>query len=427
MSKRFLKELTSGALAQDLFAFDSGGVHMRSDRAGRFARRLFKRFPSLFIRELPMSSLLMGGEHRRPAATYARLTGDMLRPSTPVAQSPHVEFLREYLECGDALLEPERFSRTRYYANARQCIELFGQYFNAKTFDGVLERATAFARALHGDDAALREFGGTLNGVPVKVQRIKFSDCFEVVDGNHRLALASVRGDEHYPCAILPNDPVVTPIQQMIMDSSWTHEHCLLYQPLDLPELQGWTTVRRCTDRMSLIDGFLERQGPRTGSYLDVGCSYGWFVAQMSKRGFKASGVDRDVSAAAVGQVVYGLDPSAFTMDDLTSFLCQPGRRHDIVSCFSVLHHYALGRGQMPAVEFIRQLDAITGSVLFLDTGENHERWFKDSLKDWDAQFIERWLRENTTFRAVQLLGADQDGQGKYQGQYGRHLFACYR
>ena len=178
---------------------------------------------------------------------------------------------------------------------------------------------------------------------------------------------------------------------------------------------------------MALIDEFLERQGPRTGSYLDVGCSYGWFVAQMSKRGFKASGVDRDISAAAVGQVVYGLDPSAFTMDDLTNVLRQPDRRYDIVSCFSVLHHYALGKGQVSAVEFIRQLDTITGSVLFLDTGENHERWFKDSLKDWDAQFIERWLGENTTFRTVQLLGADQDGHGKYQGQYGRHLFACYR
>jgi hypothetical protein len=81
----------------------------------------------------------------------------------------------------------------------------------------------------------------------------------------------------------------------------------------------------------------------------------------------------------------------------------------------------------MPAEAFIRKLDSVTGSVLFLDTGENHERWFRDSLKEWDADFIARWLRENTASTSVQMLGADQDRQGRYQGQYGRHLFACSR
>ena len=75
--------------------------------------------------------------------------------------------------------------------------------------------------------------------------------------------------------------------------------------------------------------------------------------------------------------------------DDLANFLDRSNRQYDIVSCFSVLHHYALGKGQMPAEEFIRKLDAMTGSV--------------------------------------RMLGTDQDGQGRYQGQYGRHLFACYR
>jgi SAM-dependent methyltransferase len=424
---RLLKQLTTGALAHDLIAFDSGGVRMQSERTGRFARRLFKRFPSLFVRELPLAKLLMGGEHRRAAANYARLTGDLMRPSTPVGRSPHAEFLREYREVGEDLLRPERFALTRYWRNARACIDLFGQYFTATTIDGVLERATAFAHALKNGDTAFSSAGGTAFGVPVKVSRIKYSDCFEVVDGNHRLALATARGAESYPCAILPVDPALTPVQQMVMESSWTNEQCLLYQPLGLPEVEGWTTVRRCTDRMALIDAYLERHGPWTGSYLDIGCSYGWFVKQMAKRGYDAAGVDRDVSAMAVGQLAYGMDSSAFMTDDLANFLHRPNRQYDIVSCFSVLHHYALGKGQMPAEAFIRKLDSMTGSVLFLDTGENHERWFRDSLKDWDADFIARWLRENTTFTSVQMLGADQDGQGRYHGQYGRHLFACRR
>lgn len=427
MSMRLLKQLTTGALAHDLIAFDSGGVRMQSERTGRFARRLFRRFPSLFVRDLPLSKLLMGGEHRRAAANYARLTGDLMRPSTPVERSPHAEFLREYREVGEELLRPERFALTRYWRNAQTCIELFGQYFTATTIDGVLERAAAFAHALKNGDTAFFSAGGTRAGVPVRVSRIKYSDCFEVVDGNHRLALATARGAESYPCAILPVDPALTPVQQMVMDSSWTNEQCLLYQPLGLPEVESWTTVRHCTDRMALIEAYLERHGPSTGAYLDIGCSYGWFVKQMAKRGYDAVGIDRDVSAMAVGQLAYGLDPSAFMIDDLANFLQRSNRQYDIVSCFSVLHHYALGKGQMSAEEFIRRLDSMTGSVLFLDTGENHERWFMDSLKEWDADFIARWLQENTTFASVQMLGADQDGQGRYQGQYGRHLFACRR
>ena len=48
--------------------------------------------------------------------------------------------------------------------------------------------------------------------------------------------------------------------------------------------------------------------------------------------------------------------------------------------------------------DFIRKVDAVTGTVLFLDTGESHEDWFKESLAEWDAEFIKKWLKENTSF-----------------------------
>jgi hypothetical protein len=41
-----LKQLTTGALAHDLIAFDSGGLRMQSERTGRFARRLFYNSPT---------------------------------------------------------------------------------------------------------------------------------------------------------------------------------------------------------------------------------------------------------------------------------------------------------------------------------------------------------------------------------------------
>jgi hypothetical protein len=86
-------------------------------------------------------------------------------------------------------------------------------------------------------------------------------------------------------------------------------------------------------------------------------------------------------------------------------------------SAFSITTRW--GKGQMPAEEFIRKLDAMTGSVLFLDTGEGHERWFKDSLKQWDAEFIARWLRENTTFGSVRMLAPIKTDRGDIRGNTG--------
>jgi hypothetical protein len=213
----------------------------------------------------------------------------------------------------------------------------------------------------------------------------------------------------------------------MVMKSSWTEGDRLLYQPIHLPELSSWPIVRRCTDRFEMMKASLAQHDVLSGSYLDIGSSYGWFVDRMSKQGYRAFGVDRDIAAIAVGGVAYGLDLSTVTKDDLVNFLSRNKQRYDVVSCFSVLHHYALGKESTSAIDFIRLVDAITGTVLFLDTGEAHEGWFKDTLKDWTPEYIADWLGRHTSFTSIEILGIDEDGKGRYRGQYGRHLFACYR
>jgi 2-polyprenyl-3-methyl-5-hydroxy-6-metoxy-1,4-benzoquinol methylase len=147
----------------------------------------------------------------------------------------------------------------------------------------------------------------------------------------------------------------------------------------------------------------------------------------MSRRGYDAVGIDRDASAVAVGCAAYGIDPSKIEIGDVGRLLSRKERRYDVVSCFSVLHHYLLGKSSMAAEEFIRIVDAATGSILFLDTGEDHEGWFAHSLAGWNAARITEWLKDKTSFTHVEILGTDRDGVGKYEGQYGRHLFACWR
>jgi hypothetical protein len=65
--------------------------------------------------------------------------------------------------------------------------------------------------------------------------------------------------------------------------------------------------------------------------------------------------------------------------------------------------------------------------VLFIDTGQENEEWFRTSLAGWNPEKIAEFLRENTTFDEIVDLGPDDDAHPPYADNYGRHLFACLR
>jgi hypothetical protein len=403
------------------------GVYIKAPGAGRLLNRLVLRYPNLFVRNVPIDKLLLGGENGYKANLYARYTNNLLRPSTSILQSPHLDLLRAYEKEGNALFEKPRFSETDYFRNAMQCIALQGVYFSATDAGGIRERAKQFVAMLQNNRTPAPVFGETPPGGPVTLVRIKYSDCFQIVDGHHRLALAAFQGHGTFGCSVDPFNFAVTPLQQLILESSHMAGKRELYQPLTYPEIAGWPLVRRCDDRLDMMLTALSEKGIVQGTYLDLCSSYGWFVAEMSKRGFSAHGVDQDIAAVNVGHLAYGIDPNTVTMSDVVSYLRARKQRYDIVSCFSIAHHFALGRGSVSAEELIRLVDAVTGSVLFFDTGEFHERWFRESLKEWTPTYIENWLKNNTSFSTIKLLGTDRDDEGAFQGNYGRHLFACYR
>ncbi len=208
---------------------------------------------------------------------------------------------------------------------------------------------------------------------------------------------------------------------------SWIGGEKELYQPIDAPELRDrWRTVRRCTDRLDK----LRSVAGEGGSYLDVACFFGWFVACMAEAGFDAEGVERDPLARPVAAAVNGVPAERFHVDDAVDFLraaVAAGRRWDVVSCFSLWHHFVLGRGSVSGDELVRLLDQVTGRVLVVDTGQGDEAWFAESLAGWDPPFIAAKLRELTTFDEVVDLGPDADRVPPYEDNYGRHLFSCLR
>jgi hypothetical protein len=163
-------------------------------------------------------------------------------------------------------------------------------------------------------------------------------------------------------------------------------------------------------------------------TYLDVGCYFGWFVAKMCGNGYDAYGIERDPIAVAIGQVAYGIDTKKrITVGDCFRVLQLDCRQYDVVSCLSVLHHFVLGKASVSAEEFLGALDNVTRKVLFIDTGESTEAWFRESLKDWTPDFIEKWLIDNSTFSSVVRIHVDEDRVPPYENNYGRTLFACLR
>ncbi|GAA3127935.1 hypothetical protein GCM10010466_18400 [Planomonospora alba] len=386
---------------------------------------------SAFLRQrgsltVPVDRLLLGAQNGWTAAEFSARTGDLLWGSTPVSEGPHVALLRL---ADDHEPTDEEILASPYGTLARRAIATGGRYFWATDDAGVVETARAFLdRHRGGAQQAPRTYQSG-PGDPVLVAPIKWSGYYQVLDGHHRLASAVHRGERTAEVAV-KRLAVTTPLQDHLLRMSWLDGTRELYQPIDAPELaDGWPTVRKCTDRRDKMRAFLgEALGGHEGlGYLDVASCYGWFVSEMGRLGMDAHGIERDPLAVPLGQAVYGLPAGAIETGDCVEILSRTDRTWDVVSCFSLLHHFVLGRGSVGPEELLRLLDRVTGRVLFLDTGQENEAWFKTSLAGWNPPMIADYLKRNTTFSRIVDLGPDDDAVPPYADNYRRHLFACVR
>jgi hypothetical protein len=374
-------------------------------------------------RSVPVHGLLLGGQNGLRGAEYARATGDLMWTSRRVADGPHADLLRAGAQ---GPLDDEEILGTDYAAMARRSIEVSGHYFGATDDAGIVRVARSFL-----DPASTRQTvappAASAPGAPVLVVPVQGSDCYQVVDGHHRVARLAVARVTTVEVRVRRR-AVTTPLQDLLDRMSWIGGERELYQPIDAPELAAsWATVRRCVDRFDLMTDCLRDLDLERVTYLDVASCYGWFLAAMADAGHDVHGIERDPLAPTLGSAVYGLPPGRVTTGDAVPLLQQETRTYDVVSCFSLLHHFALGRGEVDAVGLLRLLDRVTGRVLFLDTGQAHEAWFEDSLPEWDTGYVHDFLVRHGTFDRVLDLGADRDAVAPYDGNYGRHLFACVR
>ncbi len=379
-----------------------------------------------------VDSCLRGGDNGVPAATFARMIGDIRRASAPISEWPHVKLLRQYDSIGDEIWKRETFENTDYFRNAALNIEIFGNYHSAITPDQIQWGAHRFICAYTGvGDMLPPQEGENFKRHPyehIAVHPVKDSACYQVHEGHHRLSIAYMHGIKEVPGLIL-KPPVRTPIQDLLLEVLWLNGRKELYQPIDAPEVAEWILVRRCSDRLAKMTEFLNVVGlmpPAHKSYLDVACSYGWFVSEMAKIGFRAEGVERDPMALSVGKVMYGLRPGQLYRADAVTFLRALKEKYDVTSCFSLAHHFILNHMNASAEDLLQLVDSATRRVMFFDMGQCHE-YTGEKLRGWDADHIHRWLEVNTSFTRIVRLGPDADAVPPNQHNFGRMLFACLR
>jgi hypothetical protein len=378
-----------------------------------------------------LDACLLGGDSGFSSSAFARKIGDPRRASRPISEWPHVKLLRQYDSIGEQIWDPEVFKNTEYFQNAALNIEMFGRYHNAVAPDQVHWGARRFVDVHRGLKETLPIQDGEFyerDSEEIAVRPVMHSTCYHVLEGHHRLAIAYMKGARQAR-ALIKQPAALTPLQELLLDATWLKGRRELYQPINSPEVTGWTLVRRCSDRLEKMKAFLDAEDlmpPASSTYLDVASCYGWFVSEMAKAGFQAEGVELDPTAISIGTLMYGLKPEQLHRSDSVAFLQPLQRRYDVTSCMSLMHHYLLNRQNLSAEELLHLLDSATGRVLFFDMGQSHE-YPGPELRGWDPDHIHKWLRANTTFKRIVRLGQDEDSVPPNQSNFGRMLFACVR
>jgi SAM-dependent methyltransferase len=212
---------------------------------------------------------------------------------------------------------------------------------------------------------------------------------------------------------------MATALQTLVLTVNRTKE---LYHPIDRPEFDSsWERVRRCDDRLAMMLRFLVSNGHKLDelSVVDLGCSYGWFVSEFSKQGCCAIGVDRDPAALKIGRIAYGLHAEQSIQTGIMTFLRSCNRTFDVVLLLSILQDFAQRPDFGSPEELLKRIDAITESYLFLETGQNHEQWYRNKLFNL--------ILQHTSFNHVLPLGVGSDNVGSYSDNYARTLFVCLR
>ncbi len=193
----------------------------------------------------------------------------------------------------------------------------------------------------------------------------------------------------------------------------------VLHVPIELEEYSDWTIIRSDSKRrLELVRQMLrEAQLPVDGSrhrrtYLDVGCSTGYFCHNLRLLGFRVEGVDvleRHIRVARLLDSFYRKDFSKYAVSDVYTYLHETReRRIDVTSAFDASRWMSVESPDR-RIAALELLFAKTNRLCFLEMGHAWERHDRGPLPvDLDRSWVQRVMEEMGGFAEIRVFEAGE-------------------
>ena len=351
--------------------------------------------------EVPVAQLLMGSQARLDSGAFADAIGTLRYGSTPMDQSPYVEVLR-LARSTDRPLGDDELRASGYFTFANHIIAVWGDYFGAGNDDQLVGVTRNFVDWSLGNAERETANSGSRDGDDVLVARVAGTRTFQIMDGHHRVATAIASGATSIRVrrTWLSTE---TPLQLRLRALGGDARPATLDEPLAARELGDTRVARNCEGRLVLLLRFLDAElaGARGRRFLDVGAGFGWYCAELKRRGFSVLGLVLDPIAVEVATSFHDLSAAeVLAVDDPAAAIEALEERVDVVSCLGLGALAAVGQAQEDTARLLRAIEQRAPSVLVVeDPGE--------TAASRDA--IVRLVLASTGLRRVVDLGASDD------------------
>jgi SAM-dependent methyltransferase len=216
-------------------------------------------------------------------------------------------------------------------------------------------------------------------------------------------------------------------IVQLLVEELPHRNERAVYQPVELPECDDWPVSRPdSAARAELIEVIMDELGLLEGSlaghhtYLDIGCSTGFFCSRFQRQGFYAKGIDAVEKNIAIAKLLDSYvrrqhRPSkkfvTYVAGDAYQYLRDtPHERFDVVSAFSVIQWIMTQRSLDEALRCFDWTFEKTKQLCVIEMGYSSQDRYDELLPiEVDRDWVEQTMARGR-FDELRVIEAEEAG-----------------
>jgi SAM-dependent methyltransferase len=201
-----------------------------------------------------------------------------------------------------------------------------------------------------------------------------------------------------------------------------------LYQPVELPECNDWPVSRpdsqaRADIVLHILDevGLLDNNRAGNPTYIDIGCSTGFFCSALQRHGFYANGIDAAEKNILIAKLLDSFvrrrerpNKKFVTYKATDAYEYLRDTQHelfDVTSAFSVFQWVMSQRSVEHAVSCFEWMFAKTKSVCILEMGYSSQDNYATLLPiNVDRSWVLKVMEEKGDFAEIRVIDGQKNG-----------------